>query len=124
MTQHELTEREVAIEKMLTGYIQILPNWQNLSEVTQTLVGGNIRAFYYWLMRRGDHVMGTNTTYWRLPEDETPANENAQICVLYLSDAEAVVTTWADEVAEGRIGDIAAWLPILHPIELRRGEAA
>lgn len=44
-----------------------------------------------------------NETYWRLPEDEQPQDENKTICVLYISDAQAVVTTWADEKAEKRI---------------------
>ena len=61
-----------------------------------------------------------NETYWRLADKEQPTNKNAQICVLYLSDAEAMVTRWADEEAEGRIDDIAAWMPIPHPIELQR----
>ena len=49
------TEREVKVSRMLDGYIRTL-TWGFSNDDTKMVVGGNIRAFYYALMKRGDHV--------------------------------------------------------------------
>jgi hypothetical protein len=48
-------------------------------------------------------------TFWRYYT--VPADENEFIVVVY-RDGDAVVTCWADEEAEERLGDIVRWLPI------------